>query len=127
VIWNFDRDRGLIIVPAEVSGPRGAVAVRLVLDTGAAATVISPYHLMFAGHHPEHSPERIELTTASGVEFVPRIAVQALSALGQRRQNLAVVSHTLPPSTAADGVLGLDFFRDHRLIVDFREGVLSLD
>jgi len=26
-----------------------------------------------------------------------------------------------------DGVLGLDFLRGHRLVVDFREGFVSLD
>lgn len=127
MIWHFDRDRGLIIVPADVSGPRGRVTVRLVLDTGAAATAISPHHLAFAGYDPARARERVQLTTASGVESAARIAIQKIEALGQRRHDFAVVCHTLPPSAGADGVLGLDFFRGHRLIVDFREGVVSLE
>ena len=38
-----------------------------------------------------------------------------------------IVCHTLPPSAAVDGVLGLDFFRGTRLVLDFRKGLVTVD
>ncbi|HMG73376.1 MAG TPA: hypothetical protein VK582_07740 [Pyrinomonadaceae bacterium] len=71
-------------------------------------------------------PDRIQLTTGSGVEYAPRLLVNKIEALGQERVNFPVVAHTLPPSASVDGLLGLDFFRGQELNVDFREGIIML-
>ncbi len=125
--WAFDRDQGLIIVSAHVWGPGGRVSARPVLDTGAAATVLSPEHLLFAGYDPPSGPERVQLITASGTVYAPRFRVERIEALGRRRTDFPVVCHELPPGTGADGVLGLDFLRGRRLVVDFREGFVTLE
>lgn len=124
---SFDPQRGMIVVPAVIGGPDGEVKVRLILDTGAAGTVISVHFLAAVGHDPALASQRVQLTTASSELIVPRVRVDRLSALGAERSHFPVVCHTLPPSTDVDGVLGLDFFRGMRLVVDFREGVVSLD
>ena len=67
------------------------------------------------------------MLTGSGVEYVPRLPVSRLSALGQERRDFVVISHTLPPGAIVDGVLGLDFMRNQCLTVDFREGWITLD
>ena len=54
------------------------------------------------------------------------MTVGRLEALGQVRANFSVISHTLPPTAAIDGVLGLDFFRNHVLTLDFQRGVIAL-
>jgi hypothetical protein len=38
-----------------------------------------------------------------------------------------VLCHTLPPSATVDGVLGLDFMRGSRLLVDLRIGEVTLE
>ena len=125
--WPFDRRQGLIIVSAHVRGPKARVDARLVLDTGAAATTLSPEHLLFAGYDPAIAPERVQLITASGIVYAARLPVDSIEALGHRRSDIPVVCHELPAATGADGVLGLDFLRGHRLVVDFREGLVSLE
>ena len=45
--------------------------------------------------------------------------------LGVRRANFQVVVAHLP--RGIEGLLGLDFLRGHRLLLDFREGVLEFD
>jgi protein-tyrosine phosphatase len=69
--------------------------------------------------------ERVQITTGSGVEFAPQLSVKRLMALGRRRANFPLLVHDLPPTATVDGVLGLDFFRDQRLIVDFRKALSS--
>ena len=66
------------------------------------------------------------MTTGSGVEFVPRVSLHKVAALGQERTNVPVLGHTLPPSASIDGVLGLDFVRGQTLTVDFRMGIIML-
>ena len=70
--------------------------------------------------------DRIQITTGSGVEFVPRISVSRIEALGKNVEGLAVLAHTLPPTAMVDGLLGLDFLRDARLTIDFTDGTIEL-
>jgi predicted aspartyl protease len=122
----FDAQHGLVIVQAAVDGPSGTGVLRLALDTGATRTVINAGMLVALGYDPALEPERIQITTGSGVEFVPRVSLQKLVALGQERTNCPVLCHTLPPSTGIDGLLGLDFLCGQMLSIDFRTGVITL-
>jgi hypothetical protein len=58
---------------------------------------------------------------------VPAIALEHIKALEQTRQNFLILCHTLPPTASVDGVLGLDFFRGQRLVIDLRVGQLSIE
>ena len=122
----FAPQSGLIIVGVTVEGPSGSAVLRLALDTGATGTVINVGMLVALGYDPALAPERIQVTTGSGVEFVPRITLYRIVALGHERRLFAVLGHTLPPSAGIDGLLGLDFVRDQTLTVDFRTGTLTL-
>lgn len=124
--FPFDSKQGLIIVSAELWGPSGSAVLRLALDTGATGTVISVGTLVAIGYDPALVPERIQVTTGSAVEFVPRVILDRVVALGQERTDFPVLCHTLPPSAGVDGLLGLDFFRGQRLIVDFASGRVTL-
>ena len=123
----FNSKRGLIIVQVEVAGPSGSAILALALDTGATATLINQSRLMQIGYDPAAQPDRLQITTGSGVEFVPRITVSKITALGQEHNAFPVLGHTLPPSAGVDGLLGLDFFRGQELIVNFRTGQISLN
>ena len=124
---HFDPDEGLIVIPTRLWGQSGDVIVQLALDTGATGSIVNWDILVFLGYDPAIVPERIQMTTGSGVEFVPRIVIDKIQALGQQRQNFPVLCHTLPPSTTVDGVLGLDFFRAKRLVLDFSSGVATVE
>jgi predicted aspartyl protease len=123
---SFDRLIGLIIVRAELFGPSGSIVVRLALDTGATGTTVNAGLLNAIGYDPALVPDRIQLTTGSGVEYAPRLSVDKIEALGQERLNFPVVAHTLPPTASVDGLLGLDFFRGQTLDLDFRTGIIML-
>ena len=88
--------------------------------------MISQSRLLQIGCDPSAATERRQLTTASGVEFVPRVRVSKITALGKEQSGFAVLAHTLPPSASIDGLLGLDFFRGLNLNLDFRSGLILL-
>lgn len=122
----FDAGRGLIVVPAELFGPSGSVVLHLAVDTGATQTMINVGLLAFAGYDPSLVPDRVQVTTGSGVEYAPRVPVERIEVLGQERRDFPVLAHTLPPSAQIDGLLGLDYMREQRLVIDFRQNALSL-
>ena len=124
--YGFNPSQGLIIVPVRLFGPAGDMIVRLALDTGATSTLINSEIMVLVGYDPAASPDRIQVTTGSRVELCPRVTVQSLEALGKSINNFPVLSHTLPPTSQVDGLLGLDFFRGFQIIIDFRNGTITI-
>jgi predicted aspartyl protease len=124
--FAFDPHQGLIIVQAELTGPSGSAVLRLALDTGATSTVVNVGLLVAIGYDPALAPDRVQVTTGSGIEFAPQVILSKIVALGQTRTDFPVLAHTLPPSAGIDGLLGLDFFRGQTLAIDFRKGQLTL-
>lgn len=124
--YPFNGQTDLIIVEIELSGPTKSLVTHLALDTGATSTLINVGLLVAVGYDPSLVPNRIQVTTASGVEYVPRIVIDKLAALGQERLNFPVLGYTLPSSASVDGLLGLDFLRGHKLLIDFQAGRLRL-
>jgi len=124
--FPFQRQQGLIVVSVEIEGPVKSIVMRLALDTGATITVVSAALLIATGYDPALAPARVQVTTGSGVEYVPQLALSKVSALGEERLGLAVLCHTLPPSAGVDGLLGLDFFQGRVLTIDFRAGQIDL-
>jgi hypothetical protein len=122
----FNAEQGLIIVQTELWGSAGSAVLRLALDTGATGTMVNVGLLVALGYDPALASQRVQVTTGSGVEFVPRIVMGKIKALGQERAEFPVLGHTLPPSAGVDGLLGLDFFRGQRLTLDFRGGQMTL-
>src|SRR2546423_14883357 len=97
--FGFDPTDGLVIVEAEVWGPTGSIVLRMALDTGAITTLINASPLQWVGYDPAVSSDRVQITTASGIESSPVMCVQRIGALDQQHVNHRVVCHTLPPST----------------------------
>ena len=126
MICSFDPERGLIVVQSEVFGPSGSIILRLALDTGATGTMINVAPLTAVGYDPSLAPDRVQVTTGSGVEFAPRIVVAQMRAMGQERRGFPVLAHTLPPSASVDGLLGLDFLRGQIVTIDLQRGSVSL-
>lgn len=73
--FPFDAQAGLVIVRAEALGQSGSIVLRLALDTGATSTMISVGPLAAIGYDPSLVADRVQVTTGSGVEFVPRLAI----------------------------------------------------
>ena len=122
----FDPEQGLVIVKAKLWGPAGTIKLRLALDTGATITTVNGGILIAMGYDPNATTDRVRLTTGSGIESAPRILVNKATFLGQQRLNFAVIAHTLPPTAGVDGLLGLDCFRNRRLVLDFLNGHIRL-
>ncbi len=124
----FNPQQGLVIVQVSISGPTGSGIARLAVDTGATETTLSRRSLRAVGIDPAQPGLRtVPVITGSGIVAIPLVTLDGLDALGRQRSGYVVQAHTLPPGLPIDGVLGLDFFRAGRLVVDFRTGFVVLE
>ena len=123
---SFDSSEGLIVVTARIHGPAGSNDVRLALDTGATVTVISREWLSLVGYDLDESSQ-LELLTGSGTESASRVVLDRIETLGMEKISLPILAFSLPESTTVDGALGLDFFEDCRLTIDFRKNTIEVE
>lgn len=124
--YSFNPKRGIIVVQAELFGPSGSAILSLALDTGATATMVNVAPLTTVGYDLASSTDFVQVTTGSSVEYVRRVRVDRIKALGHVRDGLPVLAHTLPASATIDGLLGIDFMQGRKLMVDFSLATVSL-
>jgi hypothetical protein len=124
--YRFAHTRGPIIVPAQLVGPSGVTVVRLGVDTGSGGTILNPTFLTGVGYDLTTGLTATTLVTAGGPVAASYLTVSSLTALGRTARNYQIAVHALPHGATIDGLLGLDFFRDHVLTIDFQNGEISL-
>jgi predicted aspartyl protease len=115
----------LIIVNSELDGHD----IALGLDTGASHTVIDLTPLLIAGYELSQSKGTVQLETASGIIDTYIFEVRELRAIGIHKKNFEVCAYDFLSYhliTDFDGLLGLDFFEDHKLCIDFRNDLLTI-
>ena len=124
-VTRFDPAGAIIPVLVELEGDVTQF-LTMAVDTGA-TYVILPWRVAEAlGHDPATARQRVEITTASGVERVPLITIRSIRVAGETVQHVPALVHDLPPQSRVDGLLGLSFLRHFRVLVDFQDGRLEL-
>ena len=127
MMFRFNPRSNLIVVPTRLYRGVTFETARLALDTGATRTVVSMEVLQSLGYDPLAAGDAMPIVTGSGTISVPLLGVEKIEALGKAETNVRVLCHTLPSRAGIDGVLGLDFLRGERLVIDFRAGSLTLE
>lgn len=120
--YRFGRG-GLIVVTCRLATSEDSVLCRFALDTGATRTLLS---IERAGTLRLQLGSSQQVATASRVESTRSGTVGRIDALGLTRRDFPVLILPLPPTIGIDGLLGLDFLRDTRLTIDFRNKLLSV-
>ncbi|WP_227625121.1 retropepsin-like aspartic protease [Fimbriimonas ginsengisoli] len=97
----------------------------MLVDTGAAKTMINGSRLSLVGVEPE--PGLFQVTTsATDVKQMPMALLPSLALGEHQRTNLPVVVHNLPGVTEIDGLLGMDFLAGLHISIRMRHGILTL-
>ncbi len=125
---KFNKLASLIFLDTIIAGKKKSqeMFVRLVLDTGSVATVVS-YDLMeYLGYAPEKSRRTGRLITGSGVEYAPIITVTKMSVGGESLKNVEVHCHNFPAESYVDGVIGLNFLRHFNFEINYDQGEVIL-
>jgi clan AA aspartic protease (TIGR02281 family) len=119
---RFPIDIPLVVKNVKIAGPKGLVKVDLIIDTGAAITVLSWADLKLIGYDPAVISERQEIITANGVIEVPKLRVESITVGGDAEaREVEVICHNIPELTGVRGVLGLSFLKFFRTVIDYKQ------
>lgn len=97
-----------MIIEGRCVGPRGTVAGRLVVDTGASCTTISPELLDELGYSARDGLVRTRVQTAVGYEYGYLVKIAKLDALGVSMRGACVQILDFAGADI-DGLIGMNF------------------
>jgi Aspartyl protease/Domain of unknown function (DUF4124) len=112
-----------ILVDVKINGSGGT---RLMLDTGADRTLISPRALQAAGVKISAPTATGQIVGATGSDRIEFVAVDSLEIGDARVGRMTVGSFNLPTSDVGDGLLGRDFLDNFNVNIDSGKGVVTL-
>ena len=127
--FHFDllTDEDVIIVNASIEGK---FKFRLALDTAATHTTIDSNVLYFSGYELKSSKGEKEIETSNGIIVVETYNVKHLECLGIIKTDFEVqvydfLAHGI--TSDYDGVIGLNFLKEHKFCIDMSKGEMSVD
>ena len=123
--YQLLRRRGLRFTKGAIHGPMGVVVVELLVDTGAAFSLLPPVILRTIGIDPAQARTRQRIATAKGYIVAPVVTIPRFECLGQQLDQYQVLAHALPLGSSINGVLGMDFLERFPLRFELDLGVIS--
>ena len=125
--FNLTAYEDVIIVNASIERK---FKFRLALDTAATHTTIDSNVLYFSGYELKNSKGEQEIETSNGIIVVETYDIEHLECLGISKTNFEVqvydfLAHGI--TSDYDGVIGLNFLREHKFCIDIVKGEVSVD
>lgn len=106
--------------------PDLVVTAKLIVDTGASYTVLS-HRLMRTIAGANAVPLRQEnIVTASQRTTAPVMAAPWINCLGMQIESFPIVALTLPTNAVVDGLLGVDFMKCCKAVIDIDRAEISV-
>src|SRR5205823_4061768 len=118
-------DDGLIFVDVMLHGPTGRRSARFLVDTGAAMTSVQAALTDALGYGAHMAIRRTRLVGAGGPIEGYSLPLQKIEAMGAASLGLEVVCEDIEPDDV-DGLIGVNFLRDHVLTIDYPRGEITL-
>jgi len=125
--FELATDEDVIIVNASIAKK---FKFRLALDTAATHTTIDSNILYLSGYELKNSKGEQEIETSNGIIIVETYDLEHLECLGINKSNFEVqvydfLAHGI--TSNYDGVIGLNFLREHKFCIDLLNGEISVD
>ncbi len=124
VSFRFSRKR-LIIAPV-LMRHRFAAQPVMALDTGARTSVIEPEVARALGFEQGEIEPAITVFGATGGAPGALLRVPSVSVLGLGVRNVRVICYKLHPRFGLQGILGLNFLRHFRIVIDNESEIVTL-
>ena len=123
---NFNRKLPLVIVPVSIKLETVVFDFNFAIDTGASISLIDIDVLHALGFQKKHAIGTIQTMTASQQETAYEFELPNIKAVGLIRRNFKVISRSLPAGLGIDGLLGLNFFKNKELTINFKTSEVRL-
>ncbi len=101
-------------------------SVDMALDTGASYVMLPGYVAEYL-NYDVNSGKRKPIITASKTENVPVINIDEMTVVNATARDVEAICHNMPPKSSVQGLIGLSFLRNFRLLIDFKEGYLEIE
>jgi predicted aspartyl protease len=122
-MFSLQRYGNLLCLKASVRGLSGDPrVVRLLVDTGSSFTVLPIQILQDIGYSTEVASRSVSIMAAGIVLQSPVIDVLEFNCLGQQATEFSVVAMNLPFNPVFNGILGMDFMKRCRSVIDVEKG-----
>jgi len=120
IVETFDRKSSLVVIPVTVKVDSEFKEFKFAVDTGATITLVTDDAMKMMGYSKADCIRTTRTITASKSETVYEYSLDNIKAIGLIRRNLKVISRSLPIGLGIDGLLGLNFFKNKELTIDFK-------
>ncbi|MCW3107203.1 MAG: hypothetical protein JWQ09_1709 [Segetibacter sp.] len=125
--FHIATDEDIIIVNASIEGK---FKFRLALDTASTHTTIDSNVLYFSGYELKNSKGEQEIETSNGIIIVEIYKINQLECLGIIKSDFEIqvydfLAHGI--TSDYDGVVGLDFLKEHKFCIDIINREVSID
>ena len=117
---GFDNKLPLVVVPVSIKSEGVIFNFDFAVDTGATVSMIDIDVMYELGYKKENCIHTIQTVTASKKETAYEFSIDNIRAIGLFRRNFKVISRSLPIGLGIDGLLGLNFFKNKELTIDFK-------
>ena len=98
------------------------------MNTGATQSIIDGELLKSIGYSRSDIDYTKKVRDFGGKAIkIDFVKIASIKSLGLKRDNFLMGMHEFSVYTFYDGLLGIDFFLNHKLCVDFRKGIIELD
>jgi predicted aspartyl protease len=111
---------------ATVKGNIGVLGFKLLVDTGSTYSILPAESLKILDYDISSSKEHVRLITDSGFILAPKIEVKWIQSLGCKFDSFPVVAYTLPPEMYFKGILGMDFLKKAKTIINTFQGEIEI-
>jgi predicted aspartyl protease len=123
---SFERTAALIVVPVTIKIGAEIFKYKFAVDTGATISLMDIDLMPNIGYKPENCIRTVHTVTASKTETAYEFEIDNIMAIGLIRRNFNIISRSLPVELGIDGLLGLNFFKNTELTIDFKLSEIRL-
>jgi hypothetical protein len=123
--FELDESYNVIIINAFLDGCK----IRLMVDTGASNTVIDLTTLLVNDYEFSQRKGEVKVETAKGVAHAYIFTTKSLEGLGIKKKNFEICSYDFLGNgilSEYDGVLGIDFFQNNKICIDFIKSEITI-
>ena len=123
--FSLDESYNVIVVDVLLDG----FDLRLMVDTGASNTVIDLITIIINGYSFNQRKNEVKVETAKGVAIAHIFEIKSLESLGIKHTNFEICSYDFLDNgilSEYDGVLGIDFFQNNKIRIDFIKSEITI-
>ena len=124
---KFDITQKAIIVPVDVEVDFLKRRFKFLVDTGTQYTIIDEEAARAMWLVRGNCEREVTIRTVTGSGAAYEYKIDGIEALGITRRDFHIMEHPMPEDAGADGLLGLNFFDNTVLSIDFNTAEISVD